>query len=101
MGIVFTLTNSVDSDKMLHCVAFHLGPHCQSTHFGVSSIQRVKVTCVVFNDYKLIYTLKCYYANVRLSLYIQVLIKPVGTQLTHLCLMEFPTVINWKNLFQI
>ena len=29
-GIVFTITNSVDSDEMLHCVAFHLSLHCLS-----------------------------------------------------------------------
>ena len=42
LKIFFTFTNSVDSDEMQHYAAFHLGLHClQSTHFGVSGIQRV------------------------------------------------------------
>ena len=31
--------NSVDPDEMQLNAAFHLGLHCQSNHFGVSSIQ--------------------------------------------------------------
>ena len=30
LRIVLTLTNSVDSDEMLHYTAFHLGLHCFS-----------------------------------------------------------------------
>ena len=30
LRIVFTLTNSVDPDEMLHYAAFHLGLHCLS-----------------------------------------------------------------------
>ena len=33
--------NSEDPDEMQLNAAFHLGLHCQSTHFGVSSIQSV------------------------------------------------------------
>ena len=39
--IVFTLTNSVDPDEMLHYATFHLGLHCQSTYLGVLNIQMV------------------------------------------------------------
>ena len=42
LKIFFTVTNSVDPDEMQHYAAFHLGLHClQSTHLGVSQIQRV------------------------------------------------------------
>ena len=42
--IVFTLTNSVDHDEMLHIAAFHLSSlFCLSTCLEGSKIQKVKL----------------------------------------------------------
>ena len=45
--IDLVLSNSADPDEMPHYVAFHLSLHClrKSTRLGVSSLQRVQVTC--------------------------------------------------------
>ena len=42
---VLNLANRTDSDEMQHYAAFHLGlTICQSIHFGISYMQRVKRT---------------------------------------------------------
>ena len=51
MKTVFVLANPVDSHETLQSVIFHLGPHCQSTSLGVSSIQQIickSVTIVLY-----------------------------------------------------
>ena len=51
MKIDSVLANSADPDEMLHNAAFHLGLYClskclfrQSTHLGVSGLQKVKLS---------------------------------------------------------
>ena len=41
LKIDFVLANSTDPDKMLHLIRFFTV--CQSTHFGVSGLQKVKI----------------------------------------------------------
>ena len=45
LKFVINLANSADPDEMPLSVAFHLGLHClPSTHLGVSSMQRIKLS---------------------------------------------------------